>query len=176
MTDEDVNSPPNRVIDLTTLRLEELRVSRLSLKDEERELSYVRRLLQGRIDIIKAELARRAGHGNDVLASLPAILADSPRSSKASARHVSLDGPVGKHHAAIDAQRAANALSQGNLCDMSDPHLRTMMDSFVRHEKAVSSARHQIHQTMDGLSTELTRRYREGSAQVDHLLAAARSK
>ncbi len=165
----------DRVIDVTTLRLEELRQSRHSLESEEKELSYVRRLLQGRIDIIKAELARRAGHGNDVLSSLPAILADAPSSFKSSARHVSLDEPVTKHATAIAAKRAANDLSM-NLADVSDPQLRTMLDNLARHEKAVSKARSQLHKTMDGLNSELTRRYREGSAQVDDLLAAARRK
>lgn len=175
MADNNLEGEP-RVVDVTTLRLEDLRISRRSLEDEERELSYVRRLLQGRIDIIKAELARRAGHGNDVLSSLPAILADSPSNQKGSARHVSLDAPVSKHQTAVAAQRAANELSHANLCDMSDPQLRTSMEGLARHEKAVSRARSQIHQKMDGLSAELTRRYREGSAQVDDLLAAARRK
>ena len=177
MADDNLKHEESRVVDVTTLRLEDLRISRRSLEDEERELSYVRRLLQGRIDIIKAELARRAGHGNDLLSSLPAILADSPSNQRGgSARHVSLDGPVTKHQAAVAAERVANELSQANLCDMSDPQLRTSMGSLVRHEKAVSDARSQIHEKMDGLSAELTRRYREGSAQVDDLLAAARRK
>jgi len=177
MADDNLEREHSSVIDLTTLRLEDLRVSRRALEDKERELSYVRRLLQGRIDIIKAELARRAGHGSDVLSSLPTILADAPSNSEASsARYVSLDGPVNKHQAAVSAERAANELSQANFCDMSDPQLRTFMANLARHEKAVSHARNEMHERMNGLSTELTRRYREGSAQVDDLLAAARRK
>jgi hypothetical protein len=42
------------------------------------------------------------------------------------------------------------------------------------HERIVSDTRAQIHRQIDRLSTELTRRYREGTAQVDDLLAAAR--
>ena len=46
-------------IDLTELSLEDLRVARRRAEKDEQDLSYVRRLLHGRIDIIKAEVRRR---------------------------------------------------------------------------------------------------------------------
>lgn len=46
--------------DLTLLRLPELRTLRRDAQRDEADLSYVRRL-QGRIDILRAELARRGG-------------------------------------------------------------------------------------------------------------------
>ncbi|SOE72893.1 hypothetical protein SAMN05446589_4619 [Streptomyces sp. OV198] len=47
--------------DLPLLRLPELRTLRRDAQRDEADLSYVRRLLQGRIDILRAELARRGG-------------------------------------------------------------------------------------------------------------------
>ncbi|GDY75817.1 hypothetical protein SAV31267_053020 [Streptomyces avermitilis] len=47
--------------DLSVLRLPELRTLRRDAQRDEADLSYVRRLLQGRIDILRAELARRGG-------------------------------------------------------------------------------------------------------------------
>ncbi|MER7682913.1 AmfC protein [Streptomyces sp. NPDC096934] len=47
--------------DLALLRLPELRTLRRDAQRDEADLSYVRRLLQGRIDILRAELARRGG-------------------------------------------------------------------------------------------------------------------
>ena len=47
--------------DLTDLSEEELRGRLKALADEEREVSYRRRVLQGRIDLIRAELVRRGG-------------------------------------------------------------------------------------------------------------------
>ncbi len=47
--------------DLTDLSEEALRRSLKALSDEEREVSYRRRVLQGRIDLIRAELVRRGG-------------------------------------------------------------------------------------------------------------------
>lgn len=47
--------------DLSALSLPELRILRRDAQRDEADLSYVRRLLQGRIDILRAELARRGG-------------------------------------------------------------------------------------------------------------------
>ncbi len=47
--------------DLTSLSENTLRSSLVSLVEEERSLSYRRRVLQGRIDLIRAELVRRGG-------------------------------------------------------------------------------------------------------------------
>ena len=47
--------------DLTSLAEGDLRSRLVSLVEEERSLSYRRRVLQGRIDLIRAELVRRGG-------------------------------------------------------------------------------------------------------------------
>lgn len=47
--------------DLTDLTEDELRGRLKALSDEERDVSYRRRVLQGRIDLIRAELVRRGG-------------------------------------------------------------------------------------------------------------------
>lgn len=47
--------------DLTDLSEGELRQSLETLAKEERDLSYRRRVLQGRIDLIRSELVRRGG-------------------------------------------------------------------------------------------------------------------
>jgi hypothetical protein len=47
--------------DLTSVSEEELESILASLVEEEQAISYRRRLLQGRIDLIRAELVRRGG-------------------------------------------------------------------------------------------------------------------
>jgi hypothetical protein len=61
--------------DLEAIELGDLRGRRREAEQEEADLSYVRRMLQGRMDILRAELARRSG-GSDALADdicLPSI-------------------------------------------------------------------------------------------------------
>ena len=47
--------------DLTSISVEELKARLKELDEEERALSYRRRVLQGRIDLIRAELVLRGG-------------------------------------------------------------------------------------------------------------------
>lgn len=49
------------VPDLTSFSEEELKSELESCSKEEREISYRRRVLQGRIDLLRAELVRRGG-------------------------------------------------------------------------------------------------------------------
>ena len=48
-------------VDLTALSEEELRRNLEEIAEEERNISYRRRVLHGKIDLIRAELARRDG-------------------------------------------------------------------------------------------------------------------
>ena len=64
---------------LSSLPLPEVRELRDQAEQEEADLSYLRRMLQGRVDIINAELARRRGDASDgasIIDQLPRILAD----------------------------------------------------------------------------------------------------
>ncbi len=47
--------------DLTSISEEELKERLRELAEEERAISYRRRVIQGRIDLIRAELVRRGG-------------------------------------------------------------------------------------------------------------------
>ena len=48
-------------VDLTSLSEDELRTNLEEIVEEERVVSYRRRVLHGKIDLIRAELARRGG-------------------------------------------------------------------------------------------------------------------
>ena len=62
------------------LGLPELRARREEAEAEEADVSYLRRLLEGRLDILQAELERRSAGGDQdvagLLAGLPKILTD----------------------------------------------------------------------------------------------------
>ncbi|MEV8534786.1 AmfC protein [Streptomyces sp. NPDC051211] len=159
------------------LGLPELRALRRDAQRDEADLSYVRRLLQGRIDILRAELARRTDQGGPagpagsavVVDRLSEILADAPSSRSASARHVTLGTPQSEEYRRL----AAEMLSDVELSDLAartDAELHDAMGRLVRYEQQVSRRRQQLQRTADDCSAEITRRYREGEAQVDDLL------
>ncbi|WP_053133295.1 hypothetical protein [Streptomyces ambofaciens] len=162
--------------DLTALRLPELRTLRRDAQREEADLSYVRRLLQGRIDILRAELARRgpasvvttAAKG-PVVERLSEILADAPARQRSSARHVTLGTPRSEECRRL----AAEMLGEVELSDLTartDVELTAGMGRLVRYEQQVSRRRQRLQRTADDCSAEIARRYREGEAQVDDLL------
>ncbi|MFD9301587.1 AmfC protein [Streptomyces sp. NPDC060048] len=152
------------------LGLPELRALRRDAQRDEADLSYVRRLLHGRIDILRAELARRTDPETPVVDRLSEILADAPSTRSASARHVTLGTPHSEEYRLL----AAEMLSDVELSDLSartDEELHEGMGRLVRYEQQVSRRRTQLQRTADDCSAEITRRYREGEAQVDDLLA-----
>jgi hypothetical protein len=176
--------------DLGALDLGALRALRRDAQQEEADLSYLRRMLHGRIDILQAEQARRVGceEGGDpagrdergasdapgpgapVLDRLSEILTDGPSRVRSSARHVTLGTPLTERV----RQLAEDMLAEVELSDLdarTDPELDAAMGRLVRNEQQVSRRRQTLQQTVDGCSAEITRRYREGEANVDDLLS-----
>ena len=171
--------------ELGVLRLPELRTLWRDAQRDEADLSYVRRLLQGRIDILRAELGRReaprqgregrerretriAGDAS-VVERLSEILTDAPARQRSSARHVT----VGTPHSEEFRRLASDMLAEVELSDLAartDLELNTAMGRLVRYEQQVSRRRQQLQRTADDCSAEIARRYREGEAQVDDLL------
>ncbi|WP_333737021.1 RsiG family protein [Streptomyces sp. IBSBF 2806] len=160
--------PP--VHELGGLSLPELRTLRRDAQRDEADLSYVRRLLQGRIDILRAELARRSPTGAaSVVERLSEILTDAPARHRSSARHVTLGTPHSEEYRRL----AADMLADVELSDLgarTDPELHEAMGRLVRYEQQVSSRRQRLQRTADESGAEITRRYREGEAQVEDLL------
>ncbi|WP_329622103.1 ABC transporter substrate-binding protein [Streptomyces sp. NBC_01255] len=156
--------------DLGALRLPELRALRREAQSDEADLSYVRRMLQGRIDILRAELARRTDPEAPVLDRLSEILADVPSRHRTSARHVTLSTPRGEEYRRL----ASEMLSEVELSDLTartDEELHTAMGRLAGYEQQISRRRQGLQRTADDCSGEIARRYREGEAQVDDLLA-----
>ncbi|MFJ2263938.1 aerial mycelium formation protein [Streptomyces sp. NPDC087844] len=175
---------PEPAPELGVLLLPELRGLRRDAQRDEADLSYVRRLLQGRIDILRAEVERRTelpreGRGDgrgapavgeaSVVARLSEILTDGPARHRSSARHVTVGTPYSEEYRLL----AAEMLSEVELSDLearTDLELNTAMGRLVRYEQQVSRRRQQLQRTADDCSAEIARRYREGEAQVDDLL------
>ncbi|MEV3856161.1 ABC transporter substrate-binding protein [Streptomyces sp. NPDC050095] len=163
----ELPAPPEH--DLADLRLPELRRVRRESQQDEADLSYVRRLLQGRIDILRAELGRRRDPETPVVDRLSEILRDQPTRHRSSARHVTLGTP----HSEEFRRLAAEMLAEVELSDLAartDDELHAAMGRLVRYEQQVSRRRQHLQRTADDCSAEIARRYRDGEAQVDDLL------
>ncbi|MGD3110126.1 ABC transporter substrate-binding protein [Streptomyces sp. YGL11-2] len=156
--------------ELSGLGLPELRVVRRDSQQEEADLSYLRRLLQGRIDILRAEIARRTAPHSPVLDRLPEILTDVPSRQRSSARHVTLGTPHSEEYRRL-ADEMLGEVELSDLTARTDDELHDAMGRLIRYERQISQRRQSLQRTTDDCSAEIARRYREGEAQVDDLLS-----
>lgn len=169
---------PDYVTDLARLDLSEVRSRRDDAAQEETDLSYLRRLLHARIDIVKAERKRRAeGGSSSVVERLAEILADNAvgRAPVGSGRHQTLEPSRAEAH-----RRHVEALvSDADLSDVTslpDERLDLALRTYVAEEASVSQRRREVQQVVDLLNDQIATRYRAGSASVDQLLAAERGE
>jgi len=150
--------------------LDDLRRRRTEAEQEEVNVSYLRRLVQGRIDIVQAELNRRAATSAGTLVdALPSILAPERRGAPHGlGRHSTLE-PSG----ADERRRAETLVADVDLSDVSrcgSEQLQQALGILVEEERGLSSQRRRVQAVMDACSAELTRRYRDGEADVSMLL------
>ena len=162
---------PDFVEGLGQLSLEDLRERRREAEQEETDLSYMRRLLQGRLDILRAELARRGGEQTDLVQALPHILSDDGPSTgpRGLGRHVTAEPSRADAHRRHVEQLVAD-VDLSNPSAHDDASLRRVLATLEAEEQKVSESRRSVQQVMDALTGEVTRRYREGDADPSDLL------
>ena len=160
--------------ELAAVPLTVLRERRAEASAEEGDLSYLRRMLHGRLDIIAAESARRAdGDQSPLVARLSEILSDPPSRRIASARHLPLGGgaaAAGEYRVALEA--ALRELAVPDLATCPDDTLHEVAAALAGYEREVSELRRRVQGVADECAADLARRYREGEAAIDDLLVA----
>lgn len=156
--------------ELTGLSMAELRRLRDDAEQEETDASYLRRLLQGRVDLCRAELARRSGAGGELMAELPKILgSERPGAPRGLGRHTAVEpSRADAHRRYVEALTADVDLS--DVSARSDDQLAEALETYRAEESRLSGVRRQLQGLMDACHAELTRRYRDGEADPSALL------
>jgi hypothetical protein len=151
--------------------LEEIRTRRADADQEEVDLSYARRLLQGRLDILRAEQVARAGGtaqptglrtDAEIVGELARILADEPRADHGLGRHMTSVSPsrIGEHRR--EAERAVADLGGSDPSVLTDEVIVQAIAHLSDIEQRVSRTRRQVQQVVDSLTQEIARRYQAG--------------
>jgi hypothetical protein len=160
---------PGYLDGIAALDLDEVRVRRAEADQEEVDLSYARRLLQGRIDILKAEKQRRDGGGAllpplgtrgdaAIVEALKRILGDERRTDHGLGRHMtSSPSRVGEHRR--EAEAAVADVGGSDLNSMDDVQLNAAIVNLSGIEARVSRSRRSVQQVVDALTVEVARRY-----------------
>jgi hypothetical protein len=164
---------PDFLDGLEGLDLDDLRARRREAEQEEADLSYVRRMLQGRIDILRAELSRRSGSGagdDKIVDHLSRILSDPDRADRGLGRFLTVEpSRVDEHRRAVEQIIADVGVS--DVEGRAEHDLQDALERVEEFEHGVSEDRVVVQKIMDTLTAEVTRRYRTGAAHVEDLLA-----
>ena len=162
---------PEFVEGLEELGLDELRDRRRMCDDVENELSYYRRMLHGRMDLLGFELRRRSGEETrSLIEALPEILTDGASGYVPSGRptKVTLPDLPDQRRRHIDEVLEADFLTRIALVE--DDELNEIQRSLVETENEISSSRHAVQEAFNTIQAELTRRYKDGLANFDEIL------
>jgi hypothetical protein len=129
-------------------------------------------MVQGRIDIVRAEVERRGSSGDGTLLDrLASILSEEQRSpARGLGRHTTLEPTRADEH----RRHVERMVSDVDLSDVSardDGELQRALELLVEEEQKLSVKRREVQHVMDACSAEITRRYRDGEADVSSLLA-----
>lgn len=165
------------VAGLDQLPTSEIRARRGECQTVETDLSFARRLVQGRLDIIHAEIERRgAGGARSDAAELVDVLRDGTilsdhgrpagfgRLSPRLAPSDQVDEFIGEIEEVADVDALAT------LPDLSDDVVAKLADRLATLERSFSARRRQVFDRIDLLQGEIIRRYKTGSANPDELL------
>lgn len=153
----------------------DVRNRRKMCDDLDLELSFYRRMLHGRMDLISFEMRRRAGEEEQsLIEALPRILAEGAYVSTPGlpSRPVSVEVPDIPRQGRRIVDKALDGDFIARLSSLEDTELGETQRFLQDVEAEVSRQRRVVHGALDSLQDELARRYREGSANPDELLAS----
>ena len=166
---------PTYLGDVSALDLAALRARRGECQHVEETLSFLRRVVQGELDIVVGELERRRSGGDrddlsDLVARLPQLL--SSRVSTGTGGRLTVPTAPDEDTGSLGIELGA-LLTQHDLSELparNDDQLRMAAAELGGFEAKVSTLRRSLHDRIDAMQAELVRRYRTGEASVDKLL------
>jgi hypothetical protein len=166
---------PEFVAGLAQRPLGEVRALRDDAAQEETDLSYLRRMLHGRIDIVRAEQQRRAdGVADDTLVDqLATILSHNAIAPSRTGRFSELTPSRAEAH----RRHVEALLGDVDLSDVGalpEEKLQLALTAYASEEGSVSGLRRRVQKVVDRLNDEIAARYRSGTANVDDIIAAER--
>jgi len=158
---------PEFLAGLAEWPLDQVRRSHTECLEIETEVSYVRRIAQARLDILDAELNRRAGGGSvgDLIAALPEILADEGQRPPAERSRLprqlapSMDIPWRR-----GLERLISDGTLAELPNVSEDDLRATMRQLGELERQASTQRRALHAVIDRIEADLAARHKVGQA------------
>jgi hypothetical protein len=169
---------PEYLTGLPDRPIDEVRTMRADCIEVETGLSYLRRMVQGPLDIVNHELTRRANGEAaadlaTVVADLPETLADGPRPPGLGRLTQTLEPTVVDPELSEELDVLLDDARLGEIGTISESELTALADRLRAYEAKVSDRRKVYFDVIDALQAEIARRYRDGEASVESLLDGA---
>lgn len=157
-------SEPSYVDGLDAMSLEEIRARRDECLAEREYLSLLRRLVQGRAEILQAELTSRSGDGvaAPLIDRLAAILSGDEAQGPSRGEAVRVGVP--EDEMVLARRRVERLVADAGISDpasLSEADLTTAVDTLVAEEREVSHSRSVVIGVLDTVQDELKRRYKD---------------
>jgi hypothetical protein len=155
---------PSYLADLGEVGVEELRRRRREAMSEEADLSYLRRMLQGRIEVLQVQLSD-SGEG----------IVDEELVARLTAAMVANVGGGVRQHSMVEPERVGDRRRyvERLIADIElsapegdeDTARTNIVAKFTDVERSVSEARRNVHRVIDVIADELASRYRSRSSR-----------
>ncbi len=153
-----------------SLTLPELRSLRTDLQNEEDAVSFVRRLAQGRLDVVREEKQKR-GAGKSLDAQPEQLAAVFGQQQGGGSARPPRDTEVPAHHPRLAELTAlCDTFHFADFAELSLGELDALVVALEAFEMVQSTDRKSLFGQIDALSAELVARYKNGGANINSLL------
>jgi hypothetical protein len=154
-------SAPDYLQGLGDRSLEELRRMRAECDRAETAVSYLRRVAQGRLDIVQGILRRGDSDLSGVVEDLASIIGGGPPRPAGPGRLPTRLAPD---------MEAVDPAAIGTLPELSRDELVALSERLMAVEARISAQRKALHERIDAVQAEIVSRYKSGDVSADGLL------
>jgi hypothetical protein len=167
---------------LDTRSLDDVRSMRAECQEAETIVSYLRRVVQGRLDVVHSFLdhhntGQSVGDLDALVDDLSSVIGSGPARPSGNGRLPSQMSPdMEKVDLTREIDEVLDAEEIGKLPTMSAGELQAIAERLTVIEKRISDQRRMLHERIDALQAQIVSRYKTGEATVDGLLVATPAK
>lgn len=133
-------------------------------------MSFVRRIAQGRLDIVREERVRRGAGSHATTAPTELAAVFGQQQGAGSARPPRDTTVSAEHPRVVELAEICDRLHFADFADLDDSELSALETALSVFEADRSVERKALFGRIDALSRDLVERYKSGGATVDSLL------
>ncbi len=159
------------ILNAESMSTAEIRVARAALQMQEDVVSFVRRMAQGRCDLARDEQRRRIdgtpASGISVSDIANVFGQEHGGGSSRPPRETNISA---EHPLVVELERLCQEINFGDLRTLDDQSLENVVQQLSRFEISKSLERKALFSSIDALTTQLVKRYKDDGVNVDSLL------